>query len=128
MQDLLKEFQKLLPPRGTPRRMLDPGPPGSPTATLYEVVGEVELVPTSQAGDGPSQLAGTPRPQESGRVLNRGKTHVPERIRLSQVRRKSTERTATSGRGQSPNPDRARTPERSRTPERARIPERMRTP
>jgi hypothetical protein len=33
MKDLLKEIQKILPPRGTPRRMLDPCPPGLPTAT-----------------------------------------------------------------------------------------------
>ena len=47
MKDLLKEIQKLLPPSSTPRRMLYPGPPGSPTGTLYEVIGEVELVPAS---------------------------------------------------------------------------------
>ena len=41
MKDLLKEIQKLLPPRGTSRRMIDPGPPGSPTAIPYEVIGEV---------------------------------------------------------------------------------------
>ena len=59
MKDMLKEFRKLLPPSGTLRRMLYPGPPGSPTGTLYEVIGEVELVPASQAGAGPSQPAGT---------------------------------------------------------------------
>ena len=47
MKDLLKEIQKLLPPSGTPRRMLYPGTPGSPTGTLYEVIGEVEIVPAS---------------------------------------------------------------------------------
>ena len=46
MKDLLKEIQKLLP-GGTPMRMLYPGPPRSPTGTLYEVIGEVELVPAS---------------------------------------------------------------------------------
>ena len=105
-KDLLKEIQKLMPPRGTPRRMLDLGPPGLPTATLYEVVGEVELVPTAQAGVGPSQPVGTPRPQESRRVSDREKTHVPEQTRSSQVCRTSTERSARAGRGQSPNPDR----------------------
>ena len=61
IKDLLKEIQKLLPPRGTPRRMLYPGPPGSPTGTLYKVIGEVELVPASQAGTGPGQPARTPK-------------------------------------------------------------------
>ena len=36
-------------PSSIPRRVLYPGPPGSPTGTLYEVIGEVELVPPSQA-------------------------------------------------------------------------------
>jgi hypothetical protein len=81
MTDLFKEIQKILPPRGTPKRMLDPGPPGSPTATLYEVVGEVELVPATQTCDGPNQPAETPRPQESGRVPEREKTHVPNLTR-----------------------------------------------
>ena len=127
MKDLLKEIQKLVPPSGTPRWMLYPGPLGSPTCTLYEVIGEVELVPASQAGAGPSQPARTSKPPESERILDREKTLVPEWIRWSQVRRKSTEQLARSGRGQSPNPDRGRTSERSRTPERARTPEMMRT-
>jgi hypothetical protein len=46
-----------------PGGMLDPGPPGSPTATLYEVVGEVELVPAAQTCAGPSQPTGTRKPQ-----------------------------------------------------------------
>ena len=96
MKDLLKGTQKLMPPCGTPMRMLDPGPPGSPTATLYEDIREVELVPTSQVGPGPSQLAGTPKPPGSRNVPEREKTPVPERTRSSQVRRKSTERCATS--------------------------------
>ena len=37
-------IQKLLNPIGTPRRMLYPGPSGLSTATLYEIVGEVEFV------------------------------------------------------------------------------------
>ena len=77
MKDLLKEVQKLLPPSATPKRMLYPGPPGSPTGTLYEVIGEVELVPASQADAGPSQPAGTSMPVESGRLPDREKTPVP---------------------------------------------------
>ena len=57
MKVLLKEIQKLLPPR----RMTDPHLPGSPTAGIYKVIGEVELVPTAQATAGPSQTAGTSR-------------------------------------------------------------------
>ena len=58
MKDLLKEIQKLMSPRGTPRRMLDPGLLVSPRATLYEVVGEAELVPIAQTCVGPNQPAG----------------------------------------------------------------------
>jgi hypothetical protein len=52
MKDLLAEIQKVIPPSGTPRRVLYPGPPGSPTGTLYEVVGEVAMVqnPPTTAG------------------------------------------------------------------------------
>ena len=128
MKDLLKEIQKLLPPSGTPRRVLYPGPLGSPTCTLYEVIGEIELVPASQAGVGPSQPAGTSQPPESGRFSDREKSHVPEWTRSSQVRRKSTEQSTRSRRGQSPNPNRGRTSDHSRTPERARTPAMMRTP
>ena len=108
--------------------MLYPGPPRSPTSILYKIIGEVELVPSSQAGAGPSQPTGTSQPPESGRVPEREKTPVPERPHSSLVRRKSTERFARSGRGQSPNPGQGRTSGRSQTSERARIPERMRTP
>ena len=57
MKDLLKEIQRLLPPSGTPRWMLYPGPPRSQTCTMYKVIGKVELVPASQAGAGLSQPA-----------------------------------------------------------------------
>ena len=83
MKDLLKEIQKFLLPNGTPRRMLYPGPLGSPTDTLYEVIGEVKLVPASQAGAGPSQPAGTSKPTESRRNPDQEKTPVPERTRSS---------------------------------------------
>jgi hypothetical protein len=53
MKDLFKEIQKILLPRGTPKRILDPGPPGSPTATLYEAIVQVEIVPAAQIGAGP---------------------------------------------------------------------------
>ena len=136
MKDLLKKIEKLMPPRGTPRRVLDPGPLGSPTATLYEVVEEVELTPAT--GAKPSQPAGTPRPQESGRVSDPKQTHIPERTRSSQVRRKSMERSARSEQGPSPGqakaserfktPERARTLERTQTPERTKTPVRAKTP
>ena len=109
MKDLLKEIQKLLPPSGTPKRVLYPGPPGSPTGTLYEVIGQVELVSASQVGAGSNQPAGTFKPPKSGRFLDQENTPVPERTRSSQVRRNSTEWLAKFGRGQSPNLDQGRT-------------------
>ena len=50
-------------------------------ATLYEVICEVELVPTSQAIAGPRQAAGALKQQESGRVPDREKIPVPKRVR-----------------------------------------------
>jgi hypothetical protein len=47
MKDLLAEIQKIMPPRGTPMRILDPGPPGSPIAILYEAIAKVEIVPAA---------------------------------------------------------------------------------
>jgi hypothetical protein len=44
MNNLFAEIQKVVPPSGTPRRVLYQGPLGSPTKTLYEVLGEVALV------------------------------------------------------------------------------------
>ena len=98
MKDWLKEIQKFLPPCGTPRRMLDPGPPGLPTITLYEVIGE---------GVGPSQPAGTSRTQESGRVSDPKQIPVHQQANSSQVRKNSTKRLARSGHGPSPGQARA---------------------
>jgi hypothetical protein len=39
--NLFAEIQKIIPPTRTPRRVLYQGSPGSPSETLYEVVGEV---------------------------------------------------------------------------------------
>ena len=55
MKDLLAKIQKVVPPGGTPRRVLYSGPPGSPTGTLYEVVGEVALVQNPPTTAGTSQ-------------------------------------------------------------------------
>ena len=38
MNGLFEDVQKLLPPGGTPRRVLYQAPPGSPSGTLYEAV------------------------------------------------------------------------------------------
>src|ERR1700738_1401211 len=122
MKDLLAEIQKVVPPGGTPRRVLYPGPPGSPTGTLYEVVGEVALVQNPPTTAGTSQQGGGSRPVSSGRA--------PERTHSPQVRRKSTG-SVRSRRGQSPvprNPDRSRTPDRARTPIRHLISDEEATP
>ena len=57
MKDLLKEIQKFMQPRGIPRQMLDLSPPGSPTATIYEIIRDVELTPAAQTCAGPNQPA-----------------------------------------------------------------------
>jgi hypothetical protein len=112
---LFTEIQKVVPPGGIPRRVLYQGPPGSPTGTLYEEVGEVALVQNPPTMVEPSQQGGGSRPRSSGKD--------PERTRSSGARRKSTESARTgsarTGRGQSPAPrssDRSRTPDRARTP------------
>lgn len=66
MKDLLAEIQKVVPPGGTLRRVLYPGPPGSPTGTLYEVVGEVALVQNLPIAARPSQQGDGSRPASSG--------------------------------------------------------------
>ena len=108
--NLFADIQKILPPAGTPRRVLYAGPPGSPTGTLYEEVGKVAIMTDPPTAAEPSEQAGGSRPGSSGQN--------PERPRSSGARRKSTG-SARTGRGQSPGPrgsDRSRTPDRVRSP------------
>ena len=67
MKDLLAEIQKVVLPGHTPRRVLYQGAPGSPTGTLYEVVGEVPLVQNPPMVAGTNQQEGGTRPSSSGR-------------------------------------------------------------
>ena len=98
--------------------------------TLYEVLGEVALLPTSPAEAGHSQLGGTSQPTSYGRVPTREGSGAPVRTRSSPVRRKNTE-SIRSGKGQSPAPkrmlDRSSTPDRAMTTIRRRTSERERT-
>jgi hypothetical protein len=118
--NLFAEIQKVLPPIGTPRRVLYQGTPGSPSGTLYEVVGEVTVLQEATDAD-PSQQKDDLRPESSGRD--------PERTHSSGARQKSTGSAVAgstrSGRGQSPAP---RKSDRSRTPDRVRSPIRHQTP
>ena len=117
MNNMFAEIQKVVPPSGTPQRVYQ-GPPGSPTGTLYEVVGEVALVQNPPTAADPSQQGDDSRPGSSGKT--------PEMTRSSQARRKSTGSVRT-GRGQSPVPmtsDRSRTPDRARTPIKRQTPDR----
>ena len=110
MNNLFAYIQKILPPGGTPRRVLYPGPPGSPTGTLYEEVGKVAIVTDPPTAAEPNQQAGGSRLGSSGKD--------PERPRSSGARRKNTS-SARTGRGQSLGPrnsDRSRTPDRVRSP------------
>ena len=118
MNGLFEDIQKLLPPCGTPRRVLYKAPPGFLFGTLYEAVGEVVVVHnlpmTAELGEGS-------RPESIEKT--------PERTRSSQPRRKSIG-SDRSGRGQSPvrrTPDRSQTPDKSRTPIRRHTPERETT-
>ena len=94
----------MVPPGGTPRRVLYPGPPRSPTGTLYKVVGEVALVQNPPTTAGTSQQEGDTRPASSGRTSSG--------TRSTGVRRKSTG-SVRSRRDQSPV---RRTSDRSWTP------------
>ena len=95
MNTLFADIQKILPPGGTLRRVLYEGPPGSPTGTLYEEVGEVAIVADPPAVAEPSQQAGGSRPESSGKD--------PERPGSSGARQKSTGLVRT-GRGHTPAP------------------------
>ena len=71
-----------LTPKWYPQADANPGPPISPTDTLYEVIGEVELVSASHAGVGPSQPPCTskvPNPEEfhikKGPLFQNGLVH-----------------------------------------------------
>ena len=90
MRDMLVEIQKVIPSSGTPMRVLYSGSLGSPTKTLYEVVGEVVLVPTYPTGAGPSQPDGTSQPTSSRGAPDRERFSALEKTRLSQVRQKNT--------------------------------------
>jgi hypothetical protein len=65
MNNLFAEIQKVVPPGGTPCRVLYQGPPGSPTGTLYEEVGEVALVHDPPTTAEPSQQGGGSGPGSS---------------------------------------------------------------
>ena len=120
MKDLLKEIQKLLLLCGIPRRIIDLGMSGSPTTTIYEVIGEVELVPTSQAIAGPSQAVGASKQHEFGRVPEREKTPVPKRARSPLIQRNSTEPFGEVMTGPTPDAGKGLTPKRARTPKRTK--------
>ena len=108
----------MVPPGHTPRRVLYQGAPGSPTGTLYEVVGEVPLVQNPPTVAGTSQQEGGTWPSSSGKD--------PSGTR-SGVRRKNTGSVRT-GRDQSPirrTSDRSRTPDRAHTPIRSPVPARV---
>ena len=118
MNNPFEDIQGVVPPSGTPRRVLYQGPPGSPTGTLYEAVGEVVVVHNPPTAVEPREGS---RPGSSEKA--------PERIRSSHVMRKSIG-SDRSGRGQSPvgmTSDRSRTLDRTRTPIKRRTPERETT-
>ena len=118
MNGLFEDIRKLGLPDRTYRRVFYQGPPRSPIGTLYEAVGEVEVV------HNPSTVV---EPGEGSRPGSTGK--APERIQSSQPRRKSIG-SDRSGRGQSPvrwTPDRSCVSDRSRTPVQRHTPERETT-
>ena len=118
MNNLFEDIRKLVPPGGTLRRVLYQGPCRSPTGTLYDAIGEVEVA---------HNLPTAVEPVEGSRAWSIRKT--PEWACSSQPRRKSTG-LDKSGRGQSPvrrTPDRSRTPDKSHTPVRRHTPRRETT-
>ena len=82
MNNLFADLQILIPPGGTPRRVLYQGPLGSPTGTIYEEVGKVSIVADPPTTAEPSQQTRGSRPGSSGKG--------PERARSFGARRKST--------------------------------------
>jgi hypothetical protein len=65
--NLFAEIQKIIPPTGIPRRVLYQGSPGSPSGTLYEVVGEVTVLQDPPAEAEPSQQRENSRSGSSGK-------------------------------------------------------------
>lgn len=114
MKDLLKEIQKLLPPHGTPWRMLNPIVYGSPTTVIYEVIGKVEFVPTSQAVETPTRTAEISKQKEPIRVPEHDKSPTYERTRSSLEQMMSTEPLARTWQVQSSVGEKANTPERAK--------------
>ena len=74
MKDLLKMIQTLFPPRGAPMWMLDLGAPELSTTTIFEVVGKVEFVPTSQSIARPNRTAESAKQNSPVKVPDHGKT------------------------------------------------------
>ena len=79
MNDMLKEIQKVVPLSGTPRRVLYPGPPESPTGTLYRESEKWSSYLLLRQGLGPTRRAEPPNIQipegfriERGTVLRKG--------------------------------------------------------
>ena len=68
MKDLMAEILKVVPLGHTPTRVLYQGALGSPTRTLYEVVGKVPLVQNPPTVAKPNQQEGGTRPSSSGRA------------------------------------------------------------
>ena len=68
MSNLFEDIQRLIPPSETPRRVLYQGPPGSPTGTLYEAMGEVAMVHNPPTAMEPGEGS---RPGSSGKTLER---------------------------------------------------------
>ena len=65
MNNLFAEIKKVVPLGGIPPRVPYQGPPGSPTGTLYEEVGEVAFMQNPPTTADPSQQGGGSRPGSS---------------------------------------------------------------